>query len=795
MPDYLGPTGAIDETWIRSHSRILYRHRLPAAAVLATAVLAAVVYVFAATPIFEGRTQLLIQVQTPEAIKFREEPDDTQLTTDDYQTQYGVLRSRTLARRTIDTLKLWDHPEFRADTSRTNGGSGGGTAAPAAAAEETAQQTAVINGFLKKLSIEPVTNSRLVDVAFQAADPKLAAQVANTLSQTYIDQNVEGRFETSRAAAEWLEAQLSQQRGRLEQGQQSLQRYREKNPGAGADNTTNIVAHKLADLNAAVTRAETQRIEKQAAFERLSSIQNDQLALDTFPAVLASPFIQALKTELAGLEAQRQEMSQRLGERHPDMVKLNPAIESAQARLQSEIGKIVQSVENEYLAAQSNEQRLLAELAAQQGKAVAQDRRAVDFGVIQREVTTNQQLFDSLMQRAKELGIQGDFRSTNVRIVDQAEVPSRPIRPARLQALLLALLVGTTLAFGTAVSLERLDPRIKSPVEIPAYLGLPYLGLVPEVPPADVATGRPPLGKSAPPALVNAFKDLSTTLIIKSDPAAPRIVMVCSAGPGDGKTLVASNLACALATTGHRVVLVDVDMHRPRVHEVFGIAKATGLTDVLAGKATHDQTVRPSSTERLWLMSAGQPPDHAVAFLGSGTQFGDLLTALAKEFDWVVIDSPPVLAVADSTLIARDVMGVVFVVSTQKTTREAARAAIERLDNAGARFYGALLNRADTTRHAYYFDPYYRHEYGAYYGRDAQGTVSPMRATVPRRDKAAPAPALHGNLKGNGNEKSAGTVTPTGNGDGNRPSASGGQRRAAPKSPSLTGRSQPADRN
>jgi capsular exopolysaccharide synthesis family protein len=742
MSDYLESNRAIDEGWIRSHLRILYRHRLPAGAVLGAAVLAAAAYVYTATPIFEGRTQLLIQVQTPEAIQFRE-TDQEQLTTDDYQTQYGILRSRALARRTLDGLKLWDHEEFRGRPGRLSRMLGQDAEVPGAAAEETSQQTRVINAFLRRLSVEPVTNSRLVDVAFRSADPKLAAQVANTLSQNYIDQNVEGRFQTSRSAAEWLEEQLSQQRGRLEKGQQSLQRYRERNPGAGADNAANIVTQKLADLNAAVTRAETQRIEKQAAFERLNSIRNDQAALDTVPAVLGNPFIQALKTELAGLERQRQEMSQRLGERHPDMVKLNPAIESARARLQSEIGKVVQSVENEYLAAQANEQRLLTELAAQQRTAVAQDRRAVDFDVIQREVTTNQQLFDSLMQRAKELGIAGEFKSTNVRIIDQAEVPSRPVWPARAQTLAVALILGAMMAFGTAVGIERLDSRIKSPAEIPTHLGLPYLGLIPELPQDFLATGAPLVNKNAPPSLINAFEDLSTGLILKTDLDAPRIVLVCSSGPSEGKTLVASNLALAIAELDQRVVLLDVDMHRPRVHEMFGLTKEPGLTDVLAGQAKLGAAVRRSPVKGLWVMTAGQSPEHSAAFLGGGPHFRELLAALAGQFDWIVIDSPPVLAVADSTLIAKDVTGVVFVVNTQTTGRDAARVAIERLDTAGARFFGAVLNRADIARHERYFDPYYRKEYSAYYGREQQGGLSPARpaAAPPAGHDAAAPPA------------------------------------------------------
>jgi capsular exopolysaccharide synthesis family protein len=775
LSDFVESRGTVQETGWRAYSRVLYRHRRPALAVLGVALLAALAYIVTATPIFEAKSQLLIQVQTPEAIQFREAPDQEQLTNDDYQTQYGLLRSRGIARRTIDTLKLWEHPEFRGGSGRLGRLLGGDDPPPADAATETAQQTLTINRFLTHLSVEPVTNSRLVDVRFRSADPALAARVANTLAQVYIDHNVEGRFQQAKTTAEWLEAQLSQQRSRVEEGQRNLQRYRERNPGSGADRGTNIVTQKLVDLNAAVTRAETQRIEKQSAYERLKGIENDPAALDAFPAILGNTYIQALKTELAGLQRQQQELSQRLGAKHPDMLKLAPAIQSAEVRLKSEIGKVVQAIESDYLAARANEDRLRAELAVQQRASVAQDRRSVDLGVIEREVTTNQQLFDSLMQRAKELGIAGEFKTTNVRIVDQAEVPHAPVSPARAQALLMALLVGSMLAAGVAVTMERLDTRIKSPGEIPAQLGLPYLGLVPELAPELTATGTPLITKDAPTAFLSAFEDLSSGLIVKADAESPRVVLVCSSGPGEGKTLIASNLAVAIAGREQRVLLIDVDLHRPHVHEVFSTEKNPGLTDVLAAQAKLSTAVRKSAVPNLWVLTAGQAPERAGAFLGGGPLFRELLGVLAGQFDWIILDSPPVLAVADSTLIAKDATGVVFVVNTQKTTREAARVAIDRLDVAGGRFFGAVLNRANVEQHEYYFDPYYRKEYGSYYGRDANG---PADEKVARPQPGAASGPLHAPRP---------VAARTGQSDAPRPSSRGGRRlRPADRRPQVS---------
>ena len=717
--------GSGDLNWIAQYLRIVYRHRLPAAIALVVVVAIALAFVLTATPIYEARGELLIQVESADAIQLRDSVDREQMTTDDYQTEYAILRSRGIARRTIDRLKLWEHAEFSVSEkkgwlSSWLGGVAGAPprdAAPQADTPETANQTRIINRFLTSLTVEPVTNSRLVDVKFRSADPLLAKEVVNTLADTYINQNVETRFQSSKKAAEWLEQQLGEQRGRLEKGQQSLQRYREQNSGGPVEGTQNIVSQKLSDLNAAVTRAETVRIEKQSAFERLKAIQSDQAALDTFPAIQASPFIQTLKSELASLQRQKQELAQRLGDRHPDMVKLDTAIQGSEARLRSEVGKVVQSVENEYLAAQEQQQRLLGELSSQQRQVLMADRRALDYGVLQREVASNQQIFDSLLQRAKEIGITGEFRSTNVRVVDQAEAPQAPVWPRLMPTLLGSFALGSLLAIGLTFAIERLDSRIKSPQEIPTHLGLPYLGLVPEVPIPEGRTRAALVNEGAPPTLINAFEDLAANVMIMSSPDEPRIVLVCSAGPGEGKTMVASNLAVSIAELGQRVVLIDVDMRRPRVHEVFEMEKEPGLTDLLAGEAKASEAVRRSKVPGLWVLTAGQTPENSAAFLGSGPYFQQLLRDFSGRFDWIVIDSPPVLAVADSTLIVQDVAGVVFVVNTKTTAREAATVAIERLDASGAKFFGAVLNRANIERHGYYFDPYYRKEYGAYYSR------------------------------------------------------------------------------
>ena len=383
---------------------------------------------YTATPIYEGRVQLLVESVNPSVVKFKEVVQQDNYNYDFYPTQYAILKSRSLARRTIDALKLWDSPEF--------GGGGGAARKPPdaraadcrhgrAGAAETAASPRH-RAFLGGLTVAPIRNSRLVDVRYASADPGLAAAVPNTLARQYIAQNLDYRFLSSKEASDWLNEQLAIERKKLEASEQALQRYREKGDAVALEDRQNIVVQRLADLNTAYTQARTERIEKEALYNQLRSLQNDRAALDTFPAILSNTFIQQLKSQLADLQRQKAQMSERLGEKHPEMIKLNSAIENAEAKLQGELGKVVQSVRNEFLSAQSQEKSLSAELEAQKAGALALNRKGIEYGVLRREAESNKQIYEALLQRAKETGISGELKASNIRIVDEAEVPRSP---------------------------------------------------------------------------------------------------------------------------------------------------------------------------------------------------------------------------------------------------------------------------------------------------------------------------------------------------------------------------------
>ncbi|MBZ5558457.1 MAG: polysaccharide biosynthesis tyrosine autokinase [Acidobacteriia bacterium] len=721
------------EVHLLDYVKVLYKRRWTAITAFLIVVLSVSVYTFTATPIFEARVQILIEKENTNVVTFKEAFEQNQITDDYYQTQYKILQSRALARRTIDALKLWDQPQFNPppDNSLTvrkmllapavlvAGWFNAASAKPGELPlpDETRKQSSIIDRFLGALTVSPVRNSRLVDVKFESPDAVLSASVANALAKAYIEQNLEFKFLSSKEASDWLGERLAEQRKQVEASEQAVQRYREQTDAVSLEEKQNIVVQKLSDLNAAVTRAKTERIQKEAAYNQIRTLQNDRAALDTFPAILSNSFIQQQKGELADLQRQQAQLSDKLGPNHPDMVKLASAIRAAETRIQGEIAKVVQAMRNDYQQSMAQEQSLTKALDQQKSDALALNRKGIEYGVLARDAASNRQIFESLMQRTKETGISGELRTSNIRVVDAAETPRRRSSPNTQTNLLLALLSGGTLAVGLAFFFEYLDNRIKSPDEIKQHLGLPFLGMVPAL--FDKSLENPLISNGVPNNFSESFRAVRTNVLFSSAADGGRSLVITSTGPGEGKTIVATNLAVALAQAGLRVLLVDADMRKPRVHMVFDKPQEPGLSNVLVGNAKASETVHAAAVPGLWVMPSGMHPPNPAELLGS-KRFKDLLGSLTQHFDWVMIDTPPVMAVTDSSIVSHLATGVLFVVGAEMTSRHAGQRALEQLEHAQAKFTGVVLNRVDLKHNAYYYSQYYRREYSDYYQKDVR---------------------------------------------------------------------------
>jgi capsular exopolysaccharide synthesis family protein len=750
LEDRYGTTGQSgrqthDRLDLSYYLRAIFRRRWIALAAFSIVFLTLAVNSLKTEPVYEARTQLLIEKDRQVgSVDQLFQAQDTYFEDDFYQTQYKVLQSRTLARRTIDTLGLWTDPRFGGsptpvrtaadrppdgddslrgrlkrllDRARAMAGIEPSPAVPARSVEvvpdETLAQSRVVDAFLAGLSITPVRNSRLVDVKYAWGDPIFAAKAANAVSNAYIEQNLELRFLSTKETAEWLAQQLEEQRRKVDASEAALQLYRENNDAIAVEDRQNIVVQRLADLNAVVTKAKTERIEKEAIYNQIVALRNDPQGFDTFPAVLSNDYIQKLKLEVSDLQGQRAQLSQKYGERHPMMLNVQAAIQNAETKLQAETGKVVDSVRNDFMAAKARETSLVQALEAQKSEALGMNRKGIQYAVLERDALSNRQIFESLLQRTKETGISGERRLSNLRIVDPAEVPRGPIFPNTERDLLVALLSGLATALALVFFFEYMDSRIRTPEEIKTQLGLPFLGMVPTIAPKEL-NGMPLLNNGVPAGFSEALRSVRTNILFSSAEEGAKSLVVTSTGPSEGKTLIACNLAIALAQADQRVILIDADMRRPRVHKLFDQVQEPGLSNLIVGSSQPRDVLVKHAVPNLWLMMAGHIPPNPAELLGSG-RFRHLVKKLKEQFDWIVIDSPPVMAVTDASVLAHDATGVVFVVGADMTSRANASAALEQLDSTRARFVGAILNKVNLRRHGYYYSPYYRRDYASYY--------------------------------------------------------------------------------
>jgi capsular exopolysaccharide synthesis family protein len=351
-------------------------------------------------------------------------------------------------------------------------------------------------------------------------------------------------------------------------------------------------------------------------------------------------------------------------------------------------------------------------LEVQKRDALALNRKGIDYGTLQRDAASNRQIFDSLMLRTKETGISSELKTSNIRVIDVAETPRRPTSPNRPLNLLLALVGGTALALGLTFFFEYLDDRIKSPDEVKVHLGLPFIGMVPAL--FDKNLPDPLMSNPVPATFAEAFRAIRSNVLFSSAEEGPKVMVVTSSAPGEGKTLVATNLAVALAQANQRVLIVDADMRKPRVHGIFQHAQEPGLSNVLVGNAKASEAVRNTKVPGLWAMPSGVIPPNPSELLGS-KRFKEFVAALGQHFEWVIIDSPPVMAVTDSSIVAHVATGVVFVIGSDMTSRQTAQRSLDQLEKANAKVVGAILNRVDLKHHGYYYSQYYKKAYADYY--------------------------------------------------------------------------------
>lgn len=734
-----------------AHWRTIRKRRLAIFTVFCVVFTVVLLATLKQKPVYRAKTLIEIQKENPN-VPTVQELFELESVSDTYlETQYKILNSEALARRVIEELRLSESSELNPPPpwwmpGRRQAERDSAAAGPAGVLDPGAYQ-ATLEEFQDRLSVKPVKRSRLVGVSFDAHDPELASRILNTLAANYIDMTLEARWDATQKATEWLSQQLQGLKAKLEKSEEELQRYATRNGllflegEQGA--TENIVNRRLRQLQEELTRAQAVRYEKESLYRLIQAGDYGSL-----PGVFESKLMQDLTARLAELRRERAELLTTFSPEYPRVRQLQSQIDEVESVLERERDRAARRITKDYQAAVEREELLERAFRAEQDRATTVAERSVQYNILKREVETNRQLYEGLLQRMKEAAVSAGLKASNVRIVDVAEPPQKPVKPRIVLNLSLGVLLGLALGVGLALLEEHLDNTVKSGEDVERFLQLPALAFIPSVQSMNghrpaAAPGSPALlrgaGKKAETmsvsakelsaektastwyridksgwehtALSEAFRGLRTSVLLSCAERPPRTLLVTSAQPGEGKTTISANVAISLAQLGHRVLLIDADLRRPSLHKMLQLSNSPGLVGYLTGQSDWQGLVQPSGTSGLDVLVCGPIPPNPAELLSS-ERMRNLIQQAVASYPFVLLDSPPLLNVADSRILGTLVEGVVLVVKASGTARELVRRAHIWARNVGANVIGAVLNNLDVRADGYY--GYYASYHDAY---------------------------------------------------------------------------------
>ena len=686
------------------------------------------------TPIYTAETTLLIEEKVPQVTDIRQVFSESFGTEkhDYYLTQAGILRSPSLAAQVIQEQGLGSNKIFTGEEKTGVAAAlwswvpGIRSFAGIEADDPTATVRKLADTYIKDyLEIKPVEKTHLVKVLFSSPDPNLSAQVANAHARAYIGQGLKFRARATEEAQRFLEENLVQLKKRVEQSEAVLNNYRREKGIISLDDKENVVVERLADLNKRLTEAEADRITLQAQVRLIR-----QREFDSLPAVINSQLIQTLKAQLSRLEGDYANLSAEYNLGYPRLAQLKAQVDETRRRLDEEIRSVVAGIESAFLAAGAREKGFREKFGEQRSAALQLKDASVEYAILAREVDTNRQLYNSIFQRMKEMGVAAELRTSNIFIVDEAKPPLRPSRPKTGRNLLLGVFLGLMGGVALAFFFEYLDKTVSRPEDVERYVHLPTLGIVPEFSisgqeseasfgDATNGNGSPngarPHSKTLIPSLsplslvAESYRSLQTSILLSQVEEPPRTILFASGCREEGKTTTTINTAIVFAQMEAKVLVIDADLRRSSCHKRLWLERAAGLTELLTGQRTLEEVIKPTLMDNLFVITGGAIPPDPAKLVGSRKMY-EVLTRLREQFDYIFIDSPPLIAVSDAVRLSTMVDGVVLVVKGQETTRDGLKEACSRLRYARAKILGVVLNRVDMKNgdYRYYKRDFYR---------------------------------------------------------------------------------------
>lgn len=688
----------------------------------------AVLVALAITPVYRATATILIEAEEAKVLSIEEVYGLGSASDEYYQTQFEILKSRELAKRTVLELGLIDNPEFNPAHSANKKSFSikemiFGEAEPLTEEEILAK---TVDTFWSAVSISPVRKTQLVKVSVDSESAEMARSAANAMAQQFIESQLDAKVEVTQQAAGWLSDRLGGLKAKLEASERKLQQYREDNDLVDVEGVDTLVAKEIDQITEALVEARARRLELQGTYEQLQSLgalNYDNLS--SLPSIISNPVVVNLRDAETQAELKVSELKKRYGPLHPKMIAAESDLEAVRESVLTQMKRIATSIESNYLVAQSKENSL--EKALRNSKSDVRNLNRTEFTLseYQREVRTNRQLYEAFFNRVSETSATGDLQTANARVVDPAIKPVVPVKPNKKLIVLLALVVSGMFGVALAFLLDILDSTIKNLDDVERKLDVPMLGLLPLVGKKQDAGDAEQMVRAFVGEGMDGFREsvrtLRTGLTLASMEQPASVILVTSSVPSEGKTTTSTNIAEAFGQM-EKTLLIDCDMRRPSVAKKLGLApNVPGLSNAVAYPDMLDECIQSRPELGIDVVSAGPIPPNPLELLGS-KNFRDILDTLRGRYQRIIIDSAPMQAVSDALYLSTLVDGVVYVVKADATKDKLAQDGLSKLDNNNARVLGVVLNQVNIDREAKYADSYagYYDVYG-YSSKSVQG--------------------------------------------------------------------------
>jgi polysaccharide biosynthesis transport protein len=697
---------------------------------------------FRMQPVYVATSRIEIDRENSNILPFQN-TDDYMADLENYiETQSKILTSETLALQTIRSGIVSGQTDFSSDPSASDALATGSLA--------NLKPPPELGAFLGSLSVKRVPNSRLMDVSFESTNPLQAAQIVNAHIKNYVEQNFQSRYEATTRASTWLTDQLNELKIRVEKAEDARITYERQNQIWALDDKQNVTTQRLADLNRQWTDAQSERMRKQSLFEFAKAGD-----VDSVPQIRDNPTVQDLLRKRAEIYAQFTDASNQYGPNFPKVQRLQSQLKELDAAADKEKRAVMARLESEYAEARQREQLLWQALEQQKAEVNQMSERMVQYSILRREAEANKALYDGLLTKLKEAGISAGLRSSNIRVVDPAMVPTYPSRPSKTRNIALSFLVGLVGGIGLALLREYMDNTVKSPDDIEALVRLPSLAVVPAFSEPNGDRTRSKLLKGASTnghdkrielvaqhlpksQMSEAFRALRTSLLLSQADHPPQVILVTSALPREGKTTAAANLAVTLAQLGDRTLLIDADLRKPGIGRLLslGSGKYAGLSSFLAGVSSLDLvTIQHPAIPNLSAIPTGPLPPNPADLLSSH-KLDDAIAELRTKFKFIVIDSPPIMAATDAVILSVKADGVLLVVRSGETPKEAFTRTRDLLLSVKCHLLGVVLNAVDSSAPDYYYS-YRYYPYSQGYGPQEHTETPPSDEGFEARQRVA----------------------------------------------------------